>query len=308
MLVVNPFATSTTAHTRDSIVTLLGRHTELTVAQTTHSGHASDLAHQASHDGFDVVIGLGGDGTINEIANGILRHGPAPRGTAIAAIPGGHANVFVRNLGLPIDPTEATAHLITAFRNSQPTTIGIGMLSTPEIARWFLFNAGIGLDAAVLARMQERRASGKPAHDIAYAGIAVHELFSHNILGKPTLHITDQNNAESGASHFALIINIAPWTYLGDRPLDVAHKATLETALDVYAPRSLKPRSLGRLSRRIFTGHSGADPGDVIMLTNQDLVSFYADNDLWVQVDGEALHKATRISTAHVPDALRVWM
>lgn len=306
LLVVNPFATTTTAATREHIISILSESIELEVIETTHPGHAGDLAHQASKTGKDIVIGFGGDGTINEIANGVLRDGPNPDGTSIAALPGGHANVFVRNLGIPADPLKAATYLANAFTASAPQLVGLGILSTLETARWFLFNAGVGIDAAVLARMAQRRTTGKHANDLAYAGIALHELLTNNVLGKPTLNITDQDNRAVGTSQCALIINLAPWTYLGNRALDVASEATLATALDVYAPRNLKPRTMGHLLRRIFGTTHEATP-EAIHLKNQEFVSFTTESDMWVQVDGEALHPATQISVTHVRDVIQVW-
>mgnify|MGYP006269815421 CR=1 FL=1 len=306
LLVVNPFATTTSGVTREQIVATLRHNIDLDVVETTHSGHATQLAHQATTHGIDVVIGFGGDGTMNEITNGVLQDGPQPNGTSIAAIPGGHANVFIRNLGIPADPLQATNYLVEQMDNAQPKLVGLGILSTETAARWFLFNAGIGLDAAVLARMQERRTTGKPANDLAYAGIAVHELLTHNVLAQPTLHITDQNNADVGTSQCALIINLAPWTYLGNRPLDVASDATLANALDVYAPHNLKPRAMGQFLRRIFTNQTGP-AREAIHLKNQDFVSFSTNPSMWVQVDGEALQLASQISVTHVRDVIRVW-
>ncbi|MDT5314326.1 MAG: hypothetical protein QOE74_3346 [Mycobacterium sp.] len=115
VLIVNPNATSTTPAGRDLLAHALESRVKLTVAHTDHRGHAIEIAREATHDGIDVVIVHGGDGTVNEVVNGILGdcgQPPPKRGPAISVVPGGSANVFARALGISPDPTEATNQLV----------------------------------------------------------------------------------------------------------------------------------------------------------------------------------------------------
>jgi len=106
VLIVNPNATSTTPAGRDLLAHALESRVKLTVAHTDHRGHAVEIARDAAREGVDVVIVHGGDGTVNEVVNGILGQtgatGPAP---VVGVVPGGSANVFARALG--ISPTRS---------------------------------------------------------------------------------------------------------------------------------------------------------------------------------------------------------
>src|SRR5262245_43901699 len=115
LLVVNPKATTTSERTRDVLTHALANSLKLEVAATQYRGHAGDLARQAVSDGsVDVVVALGGDGTVNEVVNGLLAHGPSERVPQLAVVPGGSTNVFARALGLPNDAVEATGALLNA--------------------------------------------------------------------------------------------------------------------------------------------------------------------------------------------------
>ncbi|MEO2156693.1 MAG: diacylglycerol kinase family protein, partial [Acidimicrobiales bacterium] len=140
LLIVNPSASSVTARTRIVIQKALSADHRLEVAATTRRGHATRLAQSAANDGMDVVVVLGGDGTLNEAANGL-----AGTDTALAALPGGSTNVFARTIGLPDDAVEATGALLDAIEAASIRRIGLGAIGD----RYFLFHAGIGFDAAV---------------------------------------------------------------------------------------------------------------------------------------------------------------
>src|SRR4051794_13496753 len=163
LLVVNPKATATTTRTREVLVRALGSDLKLDVAETQRRGHARDLAKQATNDGVDVVVALGGDGTVNEVVNGLLHQGPGPDVPSLAVVPGGSTNVFTRTLGLSQQPVEATGEILDALRNGSRRVIGLGRLSDvaepadPASTRWFTFCAGLGLDAEVVREVEVHR-------------------------------------------------------------------------------------------------------------------------------------------------------
>lgn len=131
LLVVNPAATTTSARVRDVISTALSSDLKLEVATTEYRGHARDLARKAAESGeVELVVSLGGDGTVNEIVNGLLHHGPDPEALPkLAVVPGGSTNVFARALGLPNDAVEATGALLDALRAGTSRTVGLGLVS-----------------------------------------------------------------------------------------------------------------------------------------------------------------------------------
>ena len=107
LLVVNPLASSVTGRTRVVIQKALSADHRVEVAVTQRRDHATKIAENAAKDGIDIVVVLGGDGTLNEVAHGLV-----DSGTAIAALPGGSTNVFARTLGVPDDPIEAGRPMI----------------------------------------------------------------------------------------------------------------------------------------------------------------------------------------------------
>jgi diacylglycerol kinase family enzyme len=306
LLVANTFATSTDDAIQARVVNELSKHLDITTVNTSARNDAIEIARSAQQQGFELVIGLGGDGTVNEIANGLLLDGPNPEGPLLAAIPGGNGNVFARNMGLSENPMEATAQILNAINNQKFQEIGVGRIATNNISRWFLFNAGIGLDAAVLAEMEVRRASGKAVSDFAYATLALRELFARTNRKHGSLSLVSDSGEVQRNAHFALIVNLAPWAYLGSKALNPLPAASHHTALDVYAPTSLSVSSVLRLASRAIAGKSAENDRNVIALTNQKQVHIQAEIPLWIQVDGDVIAQSTELTATHVPIALKV--
>jgi diacylglycerol kinase family enzyme len=306
LLVANTFATSTDDAIQARVVSELSKHHDITAVNTTARNDAIDIARSAKQQGYELVIGLGGDGTVNEIANGLLLDGPNPEGPLLAAIPGGNGNVFARNMGLSENPMEATAQILSAIKDRKFQEIGVGRIATNNISRWFLFNAGIGLDAAVLAEMEARRASGKTVSDFAYATLALRELFARTDRKHGSLSLVSDSGEVQRDAHFALIVNLAPWAYLGSKALNPLPSASHQTALDVFAPTSLSVAAVLRLASRAIAGKSAENDCNVIALTNQKHVHIQAESPLWIQVDGDVVTQSTELTATHIPSALRV--
>src|SRR5580700_3204960 len=110
LLLVNTSASSVTARGRVVIQKALAADHEVQVAETSRRGHGTRLALGAAARGIDVVVALGGDGTLNEAANGL-----AGTSTALGVLPGGSTNVFARTIGFVNDPIEATGQLLVAL-------------------------------------------------------------------------------------------------------------------------------------------------------------------------------------------------
>ena len=306
LLVANTFATSTDDTIQARVVGELSKHLDVTVINTSARNDAIEIARTAQQQGYELVIGLGGDGTVNEIANGLLHDGPNPKGPLLAAIPGGNGNVFARNMGLSENPMEATAQILSAIKEQKFQEIGVGRIATNNISRWFLFNAGIGLDAAVIAEMETRRASGKTVSDFAYAKLALRELFARTDRKHGSLSLVSDSGEIHRDAHFALIVNLAPWAYLGSKPLNPLPLASHETALDVYAPTALSVSTVFRLASRAVAGKSAENQRDVITLIDQKQVHIQAESPLWIQVDGDVITQSTELTATHFPNALRV--
>jgi diacylglycerol kinase family enzyme len=306
LLVINHFATTTDDAICATVCASLSGTLDLTVVNTGARNEAIQIAKAARDQGYELVIGLGGDGTLNEIANGLLADGPNPQGPILGAIPGGNANVFARNMGFENDAAKATNQLLAAVRNESFKTIGVGKISTENLSRWFLFNSGFGLDAAVLASMEARRESGKNASDATYVMLALRELFARTDRKKPELSLVGESGEIYSDAHFALIINLAPWAYLGKRAVNPMPEAGHESALDAYAPTTMSIPALWSLVRGAMKGISALDDERVITLADQKQIQISANRPLWIQVDGDVISKARELTAVHIPNALRV--
>lgn len=306
-MVYNPFATTTDESTRDQIASRLESICELTLQPTSGRNHAIDIARKAQNAGFEIVIGYGGDGTVNELANGLLHNGPNPSGPKLAALPGGNANVFARNLNYSADPLQATEQLVQAISANRTRVVGVGSIAASDLNRWFLFNAGLGIDAEVLRAMDQRRKTGKRASDFAYTLIAGRSLVLALKNKNANIKLRSVTGEISAPLHFALIINVAPWTYLGSRPLTLTPDATHEKALSVFAPTSFSIRSLGKIFRDIAQNQNFDSHEDVFSLADQKTFSLIADLPTWLQVDGEVLSQVTQVTVSHTDNALTVY-
>ena len=181
VLIVNPNATSTTPAGRDLLAHALESRVKLTVVHTDHRGHAIDIAREATRDGTDVVIVHGGDGTVNEVVNGLLGdcgQAPPKRGPAISVVPGGSANVFARALGISPDPIEATNQLVDllgAYRRGVKWR-RIGLMDCGD--RWGVFTAGMGVDGDVVAAVEAQREKGRKVTASRYIRVATREVLA----------------------------------------------------------------------------------------------------------------------------------
>jgi diacylglycerol kinase family enzyme len=301
LLVVNPAATTTTPRMLEVLIRALGSDLKIDVARTAHRGHATDLASQAARDGIEAVLVVGGDGTINEVVNGLLVDGPpAP---ALGVVPGGSTNVLARILGLPPDPVESTGQILDALREGRRRPITLGRAGD----RWFTFCAGMGLDAEVVQRVEHRRATGRPATSGLYVATAVRQFFTGTPRHHPRLVLERPGVSPVPGLHLAVICNAAPWTFLRGRPVDPCPAASLELGLDMFAVSTLGTLRTVRHVRHLLSG-SGRPPGgrDVVRLHDADAFTLRADSPVAVQVDGDCVGLRSVVHFSAVRSALDI--
>lgn len=307
LLVVNSFATTTTPEVQSVITSALANHLDLTVMTTAERLHAIEIGKQAVKDKFELVISLGGDGTLNELVNGLLGEETSVSLPVLAGIPGGNANVFIRNLGYSNDPVTATAQLIENIGRNSTRKLGAGRISYSNQKRWFLFNAGIGLDARVLSKMEEKRIQGKIASDLSYALITLKELFTEVRNGKAQLRITDQDERTYSETQFALIVNFSPWTYVGKFAISPSKRHVDTSAFDVFAPYELSVSRTAQLIRDLVLRGELEKNENVLVLAKQKSLTITASQPTWLQTDGEALDLVTAAKIEHFADCLTVF-
>lgn len=323
-LIVNPFATTTTDRVREVLMRTFGtdRSLDVEVMRTEGRGHATDLAARARRDGVDVVIALGGDGTVNEVANGILTDidpvTPVPLDDLplVAVIPGGSANVVARGLGIPADPVSAAEAVIAALHAGSTRDLGIGHLSwwdtVPEPVdlpesqrRWVVFSAGLGLDAEVIAAMEAERAAGRRATPARYAQITLRQWLRQNNRRHPGLVVTIPG--EPLAEAFVVIVCFtSPWTYVGPVPIDPLPTASFDTGLDVMALGDLGMAAVSRIAGRMASGVGVAGLPGVRTAHDQPEITVRARRLTPLQVDGDLVGHIVGARIVSVPAALRV--
>jgi diacylglycerol kinase family enzyme len=293
---VNSSASSVTARGRVMIQKALSADHEVTLAETSRRGHATRLAQGAAADGVDVVVVLGGDGTLNEAANGL-----AGTPTALAALPGGSTNVFARTLGLPDDAIEATVVLLEALAQLSIRRVGLGMVN----GRYFLFHAGMGFDAAVIARVERRSALKRYASHPLFLFSAFETWFRDYDHSRPRFAVHLPGGDVVDDVYFGVCLNTNPYTYLGTRPVNVAPGTTLETGLAMVSMRSLALPTIVGLGlaslgsgRRVQRNRSIDHRSDLAAVTVEGYGSFP------YQVDGDYLGEVTSLEFRHEPEAL----
>jgi diacylglycerol kinase family enzyme len=302
LLVVNPTATATSTRARDVLAGALATDLKVEVAVTRRRGHARELAAGAADDQLDLVVALGGDGTVNEVVNGLLRRGPAPDVPALAVVPGGSTNVFARALGLPRSPVEATGEILRALREGRSRRIGLGAADS----RYFTFCAGVGLDAAVVRRVERRRCAGARATPGLYVRSGLNRFFLGTDRRQPRLRVNAPGWETPVPVFLGLVCNTSPWTYLGARPVVPCPDASFDTGLDLLALRKLGTGTALRHLRQILSRRPDPHGRHLVRLHDQPEFTLTTDVPLPLQVDGEALADVRAVRFRSVPRALRV--
>ncbi len=290
---------------------------KLEAVTTEYRGHARDLGRQAAEsDDIDLVVALGGDGTVNEVVNGLLHAGPDLEGLPrLAVVPGGSTNVFARALGLPNDAVEATGALLDALREGSERTVGMGIAEgTPGTedeavpSRWFTFCAGLGFDAGVVGRVEQQREQGRKSTHALYL-----RQVARQFLQEPNRRhgsITLERPGEEPVTDLVLsiICNTSPWTYLGNRPVYASPKASFDTGLDLLSLSRMSTVSAARYATQLLTSSPERGPHGkhVVSLHDLDRFTLHSKVPLPLQMDGDHLGLRTSVTFTGVRRALRV--
>lgn len=269
ILVVNPFASGVDEERLAAVQEALPAETETRL--TTRRGEATELAREVAGRA-DALYVFGGDGTFNEVLNGI------DAATPVGLLPGGGTSVLPRALGLPRDPVAAARRL----REGRPRRIGVGRVNGHR----FGFCAGIGLDAEIVRAVDAlgRRPDGRRPGDPAFAWAGIRTLARHRFALQPALEVVGL-----GRAAFALVANAPVYSYAGPLALRPAPEATFEGGLDLVAPTRLRLRDLPRLARLALGGGDRGWASDLIRAHDADRLQLVCDRPLPLQADGEDL-------------------
>jgi diacylglycerol kinase family enzyme len=299
LLVWNPVSTQVTAESVGSVLVAMAARLEVVAMHTLEAGDGERLGGLAVEQGFDAVFVLGGDGTANEVVNGVGDRLP------IGVLPGGGTSVLPRVLGLPQDLEEAVERLCDALEEESVRSIALGTVN----GRRFSFAAGIGIDAEIVKRIDARGRGGEDADEAARPGDLwfVREAISVLLEGEyssPSMRIEVPGQEDLQAAT-VFVANCSPWSFAGPVPLDVAPDASFEGGFDLVTLESVEPRSAPRKIASLLRRKDDDEDG-VRRLHGLEEATVRCDRPMPVQVDGELLGEFDQIDLGVVRDAARL--
>jgi diacylglycerol kinase family enzyme len=296
LLIVNTTASSVTARKRVRIQQALSAVHDVEMAETSRRGHAARIARGAARRGVEVVAVLGGDGTLNEAADGLVG-----TDTALAPLPGGSTNVYARTLGLADDPLDATQQLLGSLERRSFERIGLGQVN----GRYFLFHTGVGFDASVVSWV-ERHSSLKRyiAHPLFVVAAFDTWLrtYDHSH-GRFDVTLGSGEVIEGGT--MTIVSKTSPYTYIGHRPFIVAPAAGLDTPLSVTVLKTRSaPAMLSLAAAALVSADALHRHPNVVHRDGVRRVTFTSTEPFPYQVDGDYLGEVTRLDFGYEPDVL----
>ena len=299
LVIVNPYATTVSDRLRHLVVYALQGRYEVDAVDTEARGHATELCREAAQEGYDVVVAFGGDGTVNEAANGL-----AGSDTPLTCLPGGSANVFGRILGMPGELVDATEHLLRIADDWHPRRVDLASVN----GRHFTFSSGLGLDASVVERV-DQHPHLKARYGPWWFTWAAVSIFNRRYLRHPP-RLRVQAGGQTWEGVTAVIQNAAPFTFFNNRPIQVAEGADLESGtLSGAVLHRARPGDMPFITWRAFSRHARlvrhrhispfSGVGEVV-------VSSADGRPLPLQVDGDFIGEVEHARYSIAPRALAV--
>ena len=251
------------------------------IAFSEYAGHAAELAHQYARMGFDAVVAVGGDGTVNEVARGI-------RGTqtALGMIPMGSGNGFARHLNIPIRPNKA----IEMLNHSEPISVDYGMAND----KLFVSTCGTGFDALIA----DHFAGSNKRGFATYLQNVLHEAFSYQ---PQTYHLVGDG---WDVTHKAFLITFANANQWGYEAL-IAPKASVQDGkMDIMLMSSHAILGSASLALRLFAG--SIDDSHFMDTLRAKEVTLERESAAPFHIDGDPVEMEKDIRVRIVPDGLKV--
>jgi diacylglycerol kinase family enzyme len=298
LVIVNPYATTVSDRLRNLVVYALGSRYAVEAIDTQERGHATQICREAASEGYDVVVAFGGDGTVNEAANGLVGSR-----TPLTALPGGSTNVWARTLGIPNDVVDATEHLLRMADEFDPFPVDLGLVNE----RHFVFAAGAGLDASVVERVDAHPYRKARFGAWYYSVCAVDIFLRRYLVNPPRVRVIDGGRTQEGVT--AVIQNSDPFTYFRRRPIRVVEPAglnmgslsigVLKRATVLELP-TLIPRLLSARARSVMR-HRQVEP---LLELQHARIEAIDDRPFPVQVDGDYIGEFSEIELGVLPGGL----
>jgi diacylglycerol kinase family enzyme len=299
LVIVNPYATTVSDRLRNLVVYALQGRYEVDAVDTQGPGHATLLCREAAQEGYDLVVAFGGDGTVNEAANGL-----SGSDTPLSVLPGGATNVLARMLGIPNDIVDATEHLLGLADDFRPRRIDLPSVN----GRAFLFSSGVGLDAAVVRRVEEHPRLKARLRHWYFASAAVATFAAEYLVRPPRLEVRADGRTLRAIT--AIVQNGDPYTYFRSRPVRVAEGAELDDGtLGAVVLERARPLDLATLGARLLLeGPRVVDHRRVTALEGLDGLRVRSADarPVPIEIDGDFLGTAEEALYGLAPGALAV--
>jgi diacylglycerol kinase family enzyme len=306
LIIVNPYATTVSDRLKNLVVYALQGRFEVETVATEAQNHATEIGREVKDHGYDVVVAFGGDGTLNEVANGL-----AGTDVPVSVLPGGSTNVVCRTLGIPNDVVDATEHLLALADDWAPRKIDLGRADE----RHFVFSCGVGIDATVVKRVDAHPQLKSRAGPYYYTWAAI-SSFYRSYMRNPVKLSVETDSGERSEGITALAQNSDPFTYFASRPIRVCENVTIDDGtLSLGVLHRATQRDMPTLIPRLFSEtkpgarHRQIEHFDDV--TRATLTSISETDDgiarpFPVQVDGDYIGESTRLELAAEPGALTI--
>ena len=299
LIIVNPYASTVSDRLRNLVVYALRGRYHVHAVDTESRDHATVLCRQAAEEGYDVVVAFGGDGTFNEAANGL-----AGSDTPLACLPGGRTNVWCRIIGVPVDIVDATEHLLGLAHAWSPRRVDLGQVND----RYFLFSAGVGLDASVVEQVDAHPRLKRRLGEWYYTWTGINTFNRRYLLHPPWLRADIDGRQVDGVT--AIVQNAEPYTYFGNRQVHMAEGASLSSGdLAGIVLRQARLADMPTIILRAFAkrlrlvDHRQVTP---FRGTSEIMIRSADERALPLQVDGDYIGEVAEARFRAVPDGLLI--
>jgi diacylglycerol kinase family enzyme len=300
LIIVNPYATTVSDRLRHLVVYALKGRYDVEAVDTTGRNHATEICREAGREGYDVVVSFGGDGTVNEAANGL-----AGSHTPLTALPGGATNVYSRIIGIPPDIVDATEHLLRIADDFNPRRVDLAHVN----GRHFCFSSGMGLDATVVKRVDEHPKMKTRMGEYYFTYAAVTSFLRHYLIRAPrvSVEVAGEQPMEGVTS---IVQNTTPFTYFGLKEIEVAEQVSLHDGLlGGVVLRRAAPYDVPTIIARLFTKRLSITRSRLIDHyegTPEVVVRSLTDRPIPLQVDGDHIGDVTEARYGVTPNGLLI--
>ena len=305
LIIVNPYATTVSDRLKNLVVYALQGRYEVETVSTEAQNHATEIGREVRDHGYDVVVAFGGDGTLNEVANGL-----AGTDVPVSVLPGGSTNVVCRTLGIPNDVVDATEHLLALADEWTPRRIDLGRVDD----RHFVFSCGAGIDATVVRRVDAHPRLKATTGPYYYTWAAISAFYRSYMVNPVRLRVEANGTTAEGVT--ALTQNSDPLTFFGRRQIRVCEGVAFDDgSLAVGVLRRAAQRDMPTLIPRLFSEkrpaarHRRIDQIEGVTAATVSSASQTRDGTTRpfpVQVDGDYIGERTHIDLRVEPQALTI--